>query len=102
MATIEITQQAYRDFLEDHEPVALALSELAESQRFLQERANMFQTEADQAAAKRDALGNRARSGLVRYKPGLDGLLEAQLVDIRLVRVEGVIKQLLTNAEATA
>ena len=102
MATIEVTQQADRDFLEDHEQVAIKLSELAASQRFLQERADMFQTEADQTAVKRDALGNRARSGLVRYKPGLDALLEQQLVNMKFGRVAGVIEKLLTNDEATA
>ena len=102
MATIQITQQADRDFLADHEQVAIKLAELAAKQKQLQERADLFQGLADQATADRDALGVRARSGLVRFKPTLDGLLEAQLEDIQITRDAGVIDELLTNADAAA
>ena len=102
MAIIEVTLQADRDFLGDHEQVGLRLAELAAQQKHMQERADLFQSLADDAAADRDALGVRARSGLIRFKPALDGLLEAQLEDIQITRDAGVIDKLLTNADAAA
>lgn len=98
MALIPITAQADRDFLEDHEPVAIRLHELSVEHKALQDRADLFQGLADEAASKRSALGDKARRGLVRYKPALGSLLEAQLTDMALGRVDGVVTSLLTNA----
>lgn len=97
MAVVQITNQADRDFLVDHEQVGLKLNELTAEHQMLQTRADQFQTMATAAKATRDALGSRARSGMVRYKPGLDGILEAQLTKIDLVREDGNVIELVTN-----
>lgn len=94
MATIDITTQAQRDFLED---VLEHLQRLAA----LNSEAARAQAKADAKVAARDAWGAKVRSTIVREFPAADGALEAQLTDFSVARDEqGAITAVHTNADA--
>lgn len=93
MATINITTQAQRDYLEQHIELPEHLANLAIEAALAAQRAS---TKAD----LRDSVGARVRAGLVDKVPALDGVLEAQLTNIQIVRDgEGVITQVRTNGD---
>ena len=94
MATIAVSQQGHRDYLERHIEVAQSLKQKAEELAGLQARVTEKQ-------ALVNGIGDRVRAGLVDKVPALDGSLEAQLTDIELERDgNGDIVAIHTNAEA--
>jgi hypothetical protein len=97
MAVINITDQADREFVEDHEEVAHTLKRYSARER-------QFRAQANADLAIRDTVAVRVRRGLVRYKGALDGVLEAQLTDFEIQRdtVTSQIIALHTNADAQA
>ena len=75
--TFTISTQADKDYLLNHELVAKELAR----------RAKRVVTSTATAAAwsvKVGKIGTRARAGLVGSKPGLDGLMPADIIDIAL------------------
>jgi len=101
MAIIAISQSSDREKLEDRMEVILELAAKEAARKFNQGRSDLFQAQADAAAAERDAIGDRLRRGAVREAPALDGTLEAQLTNAAVERDGNQdIINLYTNADA--
>jgi hypothetical protein len=63
----------------------------------------MFAEEAATWTSKRDEIATRLRSGAVRERPSLDGVLEPELTDIFIERdEEGLVAKIHTNEHAAA
>lgn len=103
MATINVTDVADREFIEDNEATAALMAKLSfEAQKLINKTA-AFEARRDVAVTARDDFGTKVRRGLVRYKAALDGVLEAQITDLIVERDgNGDIVKLHTNAEAAA